>query len=383
MKEWEVGDPIGMGNDAGVPDIPYMGYLNNGRCDDDEPPADYGYPDYQGHYHKNDDDEKEEAPKGPSVKDYLDNARKFSKEGNYSKAVEYYDLALDKSPSNHDALLEKAMCLEKLGKKREAGQCYFDSSHFSAYSSHDDEVMIAVKYLKKAVELDPDNDDALSNLGFALSQLKRYSEAITYYKRVTNKNVDWHVANCYMKSNQYGEAIGLLDSCLEKKPLRWDWLCQKCECLFKVGRKDEAIAEFKRFIDSLVADDCYYIAISMIDDFSKRIGDDDFFKDEKEKYMKNKRDLYKRLQSVLDAIRDYLSLNSNGLNRFEIQNVIEDDLEGFIKYVSDKSGESIDNILKWYNMPFKTEFRFNEQCDMLVYKNIWSSIGQMNEEGKL
>lgn len=27
MREWQVGDPIGDGNDIGVPDIPYMGYL--------------------------------------------------------------------------------------------------------------------------------------------------------------------------------------------------------------------------------------------------------------------------------------------------------------------------------------------------------------------
>ncbi|WP_295612000.1 hypothetical protein, partial [uncultured Methanobrevibacter sp.] len=34
MREWQVGDPIGDGNDIGVPDIKYMGYLknnNNGR----------------------------------------------------------------------------------------------------------------------------------------------------------------------------------------------------------------------------------------------------------------------------------------------------------------------------------------------------------------
>ena len=287
MKEWEVGDPIGMGNDAGVPDIPYMGYLNNESCDDDEPPADYGYRDYDGYDRKN-DDKKEEMPKGPSFKDYLDKARKFSKDGNYSKAVEYYDLALDKSPSNHEVLLEKARCLENLGKKHDASQCYFEAVHFSAYSSNEDEVMRAVKYLKKAIELDSNNDDALHELGFALSRLKRYSEAITYYKRVTNKNVDWQMANCYMKSNQYQEAIGLLDNCLKEDPLRGDWLCQKCECLFKVGRMDEAITEFKSFIDALVSDYYYDKAIYMIDDLSKRIGDDDFFKDEKEEYMKNK-----------------------------------------------------------------------------------------------
>lgn len=294
MKEWEVGDPIGMGNDAGVPDIPYMGYLNNRSRDDDESPEDYGYRDYGGYNRKN-DDEKKEVPKGPSFKDYLEKARKFSEAGNYSKAVEYYDLALYKSPSNHEALLEKAMCLEALGKKREAGQCYFDLSHFDVYSSDDGEVRRAVEYLKKAVELDPDNDEALSGLGYGLSKLKRYSEAITYYKRVTDKNVDWHIARCYMKSNQYGEAIGFLENCLKEKPLRGDWLCQKCECLFKVGRKEEAVTEFKSFIDSLVGDECYYKAINMIDDLSKRVGDENFFKDEKEEYLKNKRGLYKRL----------------------------------------------------------------------------------------
>ena len=221
-------------------------------------------------------------------KNYLDKARKFSTDANYPKAVEYYDLALDKSPSNHEVLLEKARCLENLGKKHDASQCYFEAVHFSAYSSNEDEVMRAVKYLKKAIELDSNNDDALHELGFALSRLKRYSEAITYYKRVTNKNVDWQMANCYMKSNQYQEAIGLLDNCLKEAPLRGDWLCQKCECLFKVGRMDEAITEFKSFIDALVSDYYYDKAIYMIDDLSKRIGDDDFFKDEKEEYMKNK-----------------------------------------------------------------------------------------------
>ena len=29
MREWQVGDPIGDGNDIGVPDIPYMGYLRD------------------------------------------------------------------------------------------------------------------------------------------------------------------------------------------------------------------------------------------------------------------------------------------------------------------------------------------------------------------
>ena len=35
MREWQVGDPVGDGNDIGVPDTKYMGYLNNDYADSD------------------------------------------------------------------------------------------------------------------------------------------------------------------------------------------------------------------------------------------------------------------------------------------------------------------------------------------------------------
>lgn len=38
MEEWQVGDPTGFGNDAGVPDIPYMGYLQTDDDEDDNVP---------------------------------------------------------------------------------------------------------------------------------------------------------------------------------------------------------------------------------------------------------------------------------------------------------------------------------------------------------
>lgn len=34
MRDWKVGDPIGDGNDAGVPDIPYMGYLKGNASEE-------------------------------------------------------------------------------------------------------------------------------------------------------------------------------------------------------------------------------------------------------------------------------------------------------------------------------------------------------------
>ena len=37
MDEWHVGDPADWGDSVGVPDIPYMGYLNDDEEDDDCP----------------------------------------------------------------------------------------------------------------------------------------------------------------------------------------------------------------------------------------------------------------------------------------------------------------------------------------------------------
>lgn len=319
MREWQVGDPIGEGNDAGVPDIPYMGYLNNGNYDDD---VDYVHSEGGDYYYPSksygDEEKKEKKPKGPSFNDYMNRARELSEKECYYKAVEYYDLALDKKPYHHEALLEKAECLEKIGKYEEASQCYYDLGFSGALSSQDDKLKEAVKYLKKAVELNPNYNKALTSLGHALSRLKRYDEALTYYGRVETEDelesVDWHMSRCYMNLGQYQDAIDSLDKCLARSPERGDWLCQKCECLVKLNRKDEAISEYESYIDDLISKDCYYIAIDKLDEFSKVIPDDDYFKNKKEECMEKNGILRKKFLAVFDAIDSYKKLNGNDLS---------------------------------------------------------------------
>ena len=36
MREWQVGDPVGDGNDIGVPDIKYMDYLKDDEYEDEK-----------------------------------------------------------------------------------------------------------------------------------------------------------------------------------------------------------------------------------------------------------------------------------------------------------------------------------------------------------
>lgn len=377
-----MGDPIGEGNDAGVPDIPYMGYLNNGNDDEEFWSQDSSTSsNHVPRMPKENASKKENKPLGKPFEHYLNKAREFSKDGDYSRAVMYYDFALEKRRDD-DALIEKAECLHKLNKDNEASKCYYDLSWVKSLSSNEKEAMFGVKYLKKAVELNPNNDEALSKLGHALVGWEKYSEALTYFKRVNNENVDWHMAMCYKNLGQYPDAIELFNKCLEEHPLRGDWLCQKCECLYKSGREDEAIAEFKNFIDFLVSNDCYHRVVNMIEDLSKKINDENFFKYEKEEYSKNELIMNRRHRAVLDAINDYLMENSDGLKDYELRNSRNvDDLKGFVQYITEKSGESIDDILKWYYPPVR-DVNFDQSCERLVHESIWPKIVQMNKEGK-
>ena len=111
MREWQVGDPIGDGNDLGVPDIKYFDYLRD-KSDDDEP-YERGVSSYYSSRHRYTYDE------------CIEKAKKLSDKGNYLLAIEYYDRALDMAYHDEVALNGKAECLCKIGAAYDASQCYF------------------------------------------------------------------------------------------------------------------------------------------------------------------------------------------------------------------------------------------------------------------
>ena len=50
------------------------------------------------------------------------------------------------------------------------------------------------KYLKKILELDPNNKRALNNIGNVFKEMKNFEEAIKYYLKVINLNPDYKIA---------------------------------------------------------------------------------------------------------------------------------------------------------------------------------------------
>ena len=72
MDEWHVGDPADWGDHVGVPDIPYMGYLNNGTDENNGSSSSNQNSEYQR---------------------YIRKAQDCSSRGDHSKAIDYYERA--------------------------------------------------------------------------------------------------------------------------------------------------------------------------------------------------------------------------------------------------------------------------------------------------
>lgn len=110
MEEWQVGDPTGFGNDAGVPDIPYMGYLHTGDDEDDN--------DFPPQYIDSD----------------ISRARRLAREafelqnqGRYGEALDLINEALDLDPLGANNWNIKAIILDNWGRNEDA-LVFYDKS---------------------------------------------------------------------------------------------------------------------------------------------------------------------------------------------------------------------------------------------------------------
>ena len=67
--------------------------------------------------------------------------------------------------------------------------------------------------------------------------------------------------------------------------------------------------------------------------------------------------------------------NPNGLD--------ENDLKGFLKFVCEQSGESVDDIVRWYTTPMLGSSSFKAICGKYLHYSHWDKIIDMYKNGKL
>ena len=108
---------------------------------------------------------------------------------------------------------------------------------------------LAVQYLAKALDLDPDHADSLVALGVALARLERFSEAIVALRRAVERDGDnpWAHRNlgaCLLSAGRTEEAERHLRRAVELAPGDQQARFGLGRALLALDRKREADAEF-------------------------------------------------------------------------------------------------------------------------------------------
>lgn len=125
---------------------------------------------------------------------YLGKGYIAKKNGNLSKAIYYYDMALDFSPSRPDIYYRRAFILNKIGKERQALRDYLKVEEISpgyakvylnlgiTYLSLGD-LINAAKFLNKAISINPYDGHSHNSLGVVYAKMGNKKKAEEEFRR--------------------------------------------------------------------------------------------------------------------------------------------------------------------------------------------------------
>jgi len=119
----------------------------------------------------------------------------------------------------------------------------------------------AIENLEKAIEIDPNNTRALSNLGLFYSNRADqnnsnddYSKGVEYFEKIVeidpgNVSIIQRLAYSYDKLGETEKALGAYDKAIEAFPENPDLYFNKAATIYKLGKNEEAIQLFNKVIE--------------------------------------------------------------------------------------------------------------------------------------
>lgn len=133
------------------------------------------------------------------AKRYFEAALDFFEKGDYGKAVEHINKAIDKAPSDAEIISTKGVFLHKMNDLAGAIDAYraairvapnHQFSHFNLGLIHmkTGNVTPAIQEWECVIRLNPNDIDALFNVAVALAQMGKQPEAMMFYQRVLKLN---------------------------------------------------------------------------------------------------------------------------------------------------------------------------------------------------
>jgi tetratricopeptide (TPR) repeat protein len=182
---------------------------------------------------------------------------------NYEKAVRELETAVEQEPNNGEAHLKLAMAYAEIGDTKRAGEEFnralelnpklqkdveanrkhYWVEHFNEgvrLSQEEKAFEEAAKEFERAIELDPIDVRAYTNLGFCYTQLGEHEKALALFEKAAELNptdetsrrnlagIYEDIAKNHFKTGDYPEAIRFYGKALELEP-------DRINCAFQLG----------------------------------------------------------------------------------------------------------------------------------------------------
>lgn len=148
MDEWQVGDPTGFGNDAGVPDIPYMGYLQTDDDDDTNVPP------------------QTVDPNVSRAKRLADEAYELQEEDRFDEALVLINRALELDSNNFNNWNVKAIIIDNSGHPEDAIEFYDRALAIrptNVVKTNKAECLYRIAYIRNAMRRSPERSLEIIN----------------------------------------------------------------------------------------------------------------------------------------------------------------------------------------------------------------------------
>jgi tetratricopeptide (TPR) repeat protein len=149
---------------------------------------------------------------------------------NYTGALKYLDKALAIDPNDTDSLTVK-------------GVVFYDLKNYTE----------SIRYYNKALAIDPNNVNALTNKGLVFDDLGNHTEAIRYYNKVlaidpNNVDVLNNKGNTLDDLGNHTEAIRYYNKVLAIDPNNVDALTNKGNAFYSLGKYSNALIPYDKVL---------------------------------------------------------------------------------------------------------------------------------------
>ena len=184
-------------------------------------------------------------------------------------ALAYFEAAIERSATSPDPRLkifddeiekarrenrehELAKIWEEKAVITKNAEDYFQAGYY--YATVDEDFMQSIACFDRALEIEPDHDNAWILKGISLNNLKRYDDAIACFDRALEIKPDFAIAwnnkgLSLLNLKRYEEAIACYDRALEIKPDHVIAWYNKGISLLNLKRYEEAIACYDRALE--------------------------------------------------------------------------------------------------------------------------------------